>query len=74
MSTREATHAGSWYKQEGRELNIELDTYLNRVPKDLLGICTKSVSEPAGRVPVPGARAIIAPYASYPSSSSQDNN
>jgi predicted class III extradiol MEMO1 family dioxygenase len=67
---RAATHAGSWYKKEARELNIELDSYLNRVPTELEGICSNSVT--SGPVPVPGARAIIAPYG-IPGSSSENN-
>jgi hypothetical protein len=56
---RAAVHAGSWYKKEARGLNIELESYLNRVPAELEGICSSSkLSAPA---PVSGARAIIAP-------------
>lgn len=59
MATREASHAGSWYDSARSKLNLHLDTYLNRVPEQLVGIGVEP-GEPAP-VPVPGARAIIAP-------------
>ncbi|CAD6883883.1 unnamed protein product [Tilletia controversa] len=72
MSVRSASHAGSWYTDDGSKLNRSLDKWLN----DVRG---EDVPEPsavhvegahAGRdggvgMPVPGCRAIIAPHAGY---------
>lgn len=51
MGTREASHAGSWYEDDGDELSSQLDNFLGQVPATL---DDKSL-------PVPGARVIIAP-------------
>ncbi|KAK3322061.1 MEMO1 family [Apodospora peruviana] len=53
--TREASHAGSWYEFRPAKLSSELDKYLSQVPDTING---KSL-------PIPGARAIIAPHAGY---------
>jgi len=53
MSERVATHAGSWYTDDPRVLNSQLDKWLDNV-------VDKEVSEEG--TPVPGARVIIAPY------------
>ncbi|KAJ1990166.1 hypothetical protein EDC05_004222 [Coemansia umbellata] len=57
---REATHAGSWYTDNGEQLNNQLQTWLDSVPAAVSEI------EPEGAictVPVRGARAIIGPHA-----------
>ncbi|EGD72713.1 MEMO1 protein [Salpingoeca rosetta] len=46
---RRATHAGSWYTDDGKELSGQLDAWLGKV----------------GEAIMPGARAIIAPHAGY---------
>ncbi|RQM08843.1 hypothetical protein DH86_00002968 [Scytalidium sp. 3C] len=55
MTTRVASHAGSWYTSNSTALSGELDGYLNDVPADLEG----------NKLPIPGARVIIAPHAGY---------
>ena len=55
--TREATHAGSWYTDDGPALSKQLDGFLNRVDQSIEGI---------GPIPQPGARVIIAPYVYAP--------
>ncbi|KAK3935460.1 MEMO1 family [Diplogelasinospora grovesii] len=55
MSTREASHAGSWYTNDPDELSTELDNNLARVPDTL----------DDDDLPISGARAIIAPHAGY---------
>ncbi|KAJ2800432.1 hypothetical protein H4R20_004066 [Coemansia guatemalensis] len=60
MVVRSATHAGSWYSDSGKELDQELQGWLDDVPKEVAEV------EPAGescKVPVKGARAIIGPHA-----------
>jgi predicted class III extradiol MEMO1 family dioxygenase len=57
--SRRATHAGSWYKNEARSLDIELAANLNRVPQDLVPI--HALNDAPQSTPIPGARAIIAP-------------
>ncbi|KAJ1887025.1 hypothetical protein LPJ66_009332 [Kickxella alabastrina] len=62
MSTRRATHAGSWYSDNADELSGQLDSWLDIVPNPVSEI------EPAGDktpVPIQGARAIIGPHAGY---------
>ncbi|TDL28485.1 UPF0103-domain-containing protein [Rickenella mellea] len=55
MSTRRATHADSWYSNNAKDLNAELDGYLNAVePSDALG-----------SFPIAGIKAVIAPHAGY---------
>jgi len=51
MSTRKASHAGSWYIADSEELSEELNNYIAKVPA--------AVDEKA--TPIPGARVIIAP-------------
>ncbi|CAG8587760.1 6028_t:CDS:2 [Diversispora eburnea] len=51
---RNAYHAGSWYNDQGSYLNKELEQWLGNVPA--------TTEDP---IPVPGARAIIAPHAGY---------
>ena len=53
MGSREASHAGSWYSDDGETLTRQLDNWLDKVPDEIEGI---------GKLPIPGARVIIAPY------------
>ena len=55
MSVREADHAGSWYTDNGQHLAQQLDHWLDQVPDDL----------GAGKLPLPGSRAVLAPHAGY---------
>ncbi|RGB40567.1 cell motility mediator [Rhizophagus diaphanus] len=56
MMSRSAYHAGSWYSEQGPRLNKELTQWLDEVPPTTVdGV----------PIPVPGARAIIAPHAGY---------
>ncbi|CAG8533412.1 4178_t:CDS:2 [Funneliformis mosseae] len=54
--SRKACHAGSWYTEQGPHLNEELTQWLDNVPQKI---------EDDVPIPVPGARAIIAPHAGY---------
>ncbi|KAF0520890.1 UPF0103-domain-containing protein [Gigaspora margarita] len=54
--SRKAYHAGSWYTDNGPRLNKELSQWLENVPVS---------TEDSVPIPVPGARAIIAPHAGY---------
>ncbi|KAI0793463.1 MEMO1 family [Abortiporus biennis] len=54
MSTREASHAGSWYTADGKKLDSELSGFLAAVHPN------KEFSPP-----VKGCKAIIAPHAGY---------
>ncbi|OOQ86728.1 DUF52 domain protein [Penicillium brasilianum] len=56
MSTRQASHAGSWYSGSSGTLTRQLDDWLAQVPESL---------DKVGSLPVPGARVIIAPHAGY---------
>ncbi|EEH04593.1 DUF52 domain-containing protein [Histoplasma capsulatum G186AR] len=56
MPSREATHAGSWYSDHEPTLSSQLEKWLAQVPDELPGI---------GRLPIAGARVIIAPHAGY---------
>lgn len=58
---REASHAGSWYSSNGRELSTKLDGWLNAVSLPVKFIRAESNGESAFQLPVPGARVIIAP-------------
>lgn len=58
--SRPASHAGSWYEANPTALSHELDNYLATVPDTIDG----------KRVPVSGARVIIAPYVPAPRSPS----
>lgn len=53
MGSREASHAGSWYSDDGETLTRQLDSWLDKVPDEVEGV---------GKLPIPGARVIIAPY------------
>ena len=52
MSTRAASHAGSWYSASATTLSDELEEWLQVVGPSIEGV---------GKVPQPGARVIIAP-------------
>lgn len=52
MSVREASHAGSWYTDNGPTLTSQLQGWLDDAEKDMAQL---------GEVPRPGARVIIAP-------------
>ncbi|KAI9682019.1 MAG: hypothetical protein M1817_000073 [Caeruleum heppii] len=56
MSTRHASHAGSWYTDSGPKLSAQLDGWLGDVPRHIEGV---------GEMPEKGARVIIAPHAGY---------
>ena len=51
MTTRVASHAGSWYSSRASTLTSELDSWLSQVPSSIDGT----------ELPIPGARIIIAP-------------
>ncbi|KAG9228184.1 MEMO1 family [Amylocarpus encephaloides] len=55
MTTRAASHAGSWYKRSPSVLALELEEYLAAVPS--------SINQQ--ELPIPSARVIIAPHAGY---------
>ncbi|KAG8533062.1 uncharacterized protein KY384_001845 [Bacidia gigantensis] len=55
MTTRTASHAGSWYTGDGQVLSEELEGWLNDVNSQI---------EDVGKIPLAGARVIIAPYVS----------
>ncbi|KAF2834281.1 UPF0103-domain-containing protein [Patellaria atrata CBS 101060] len=65
MSTRAASHAGSWYTDNGSQLDVQLDHWLQQVPAKAKGIGADSSKEPEFDIPPSGARAIIAPHAGY---------
>ncbi|MCJ1336947.1 hypothetical protein MMC09_002225 [Bachmanniomyces sp. S44760] len=56
MVKRVASHAGSWYTNDGPTLSGQLSNWLHHVPEFIEG---------AGSVPIPNARIIIAPHAGY---------
>lgn len=79
MSFREATHAGSWYEDEGDTLDEQLTEWLSkakpeRLPKpphsvvetDLAGFSSSiQYEEENVQIPIAGLKAIIAPHAGY---------
>lgn len=56
MAVREASHAGSWYSGNGRQLSQQLDEWLGQVPDQPLS---------DGKLPLPNARVVISPHAGY---------
>lgn len=58
MAVREASHAGSWYSGNGRQLTTQLDHWLSKVPE-------KGLIPGIEKLPVPGARVVISPHAGY---------
>ncbi|KAH7120005.1 MEMO1 family [Dendryphion nanum] len=65
MSSREASHAGSWYSESKSQLSGQLDGWLNAVPDTTTPIGTVSSQQGNVSIPTPSARAIIAPHAGY---------
>ncbi|KAI4753890.1 UPF0103-domain-containing protein [Aureobasidium sp. EXF-3400] len=65
MSTREPTHAGSWYSSSKSQLSSQLDGWLSKVDPPITPIGQVSSQESQSALPVPGARVIIAPHAGY---------
>jgi MEMO1 family protein len=63
MAIRRASHAGSWYTSDGRQLSRQLDQWLDAVPSRTKGITELSSIDTAPELTIPstGARAIIAP-------------
>lgn len=60
--TREASHSGSWYTDNGKLLAQQLDGWLDDVPDTIKGIAAASSAQAEVKTgPVPGARVIIAP-------------
>lgn len=52
MSKRQASHAGSWYEDDGPTLSEELDEWLGQVNTSI---------DPIGTIPQEEARIIIGP-------------
>ncbi|OCK89895.1 UPF0103-domain-containing protein [Cenococcum geophilum 1.58] len=65
MSSRDASHAGSWYSSRKSELSAQLDQWLDQVPDTTKCIGTESSKQAPAQLPSSGARAIIAPHAGY---------
>ncbi|OCK82522.1 UPF0103-domain-containing protein [Lepidopterella palustris CBS 459.81] len=65
MTSRDATHAGSWYSARKSELSAQLDQWLDAVPARATCIGTESSKQATAQLPSSGARAIIAPHAGY---------
>lgn len=61
MTTRAASHAGSWYTASSSSLSRELDGWLGEVGKNREGKTSEARENEAVVYPVPGARVIIAP-------------
>ncbi|KAH0341519.1 UPF0103-domain-containing protein, partial [Aureobasidium melanogenum] len=65
MSTRDPSHAGSWYSSSKSQLSSQLDGWLSKVDPPITPIGQVSSQESLSTLPVPGARVIIAPHAGY---------
>ncbi|KAJ2884564.1 hypothetical protein IWW38_005415, partial [Coemansia aciculifera] len=61
MAVRKASHAGSWYTDDGEQLDEELASWLEAVPATVSTVATTSETETP--VPMRGVRAIIGPHA-----------
>lgn len=61
MVTRKASHAGSWYTANGKQLSQQLDDWLDDVPSTTTPIGTTSSQQGDVSIPTQNARAIIAP-------------
>ncbi|KAF9924631.1 hypothetical protein FBU30_005427 [Linnemannia zychae] len=57
MSVRIASHAGSWYSANGKDLDRQLEGWLNRAGQE--------ASTGPDPFPIPGLCAVIAPHAGY---------
>ncbi|KAJ4286438.1 hypothetical protein N0V90_013138 [Kalmusia sp. IMI 367209] len=62
---RQASHAGSWYIDDGATLSQQLDKWLSEVPSSTTPIGTTSSKQGDVIIPTQNARAIIAPHAGY---------
>jgi len=58
MAIREASHAGSWYSDDGPHLTAQLDHWLAKVPDT-------NILPDIDTLPAPGARVVISPHAGY---------
>ena len=61
MTSRDASHAGSWYSSRKSELSAQLDQWLDQVPDTTKCIGTESSKQAPAQLPSSGARVIIAP-------------
>lgn len=59
---RDASHAGSWYTSSKAQLDAQLDGWLEAVQAPVQCIGPHTEGTTANRLPMPGARVIIAPY------------
>ncbi|KAJ2036376.1 hypothetical protein H4S03_003677 [Coemansia sp. S3946] len=62
MTVRKASHAGSWYTDDGEQLDSELESWLGAVPATVDTLATTLEAESAA-LPMNGVRAIIGPHA-----------
>jgi hypothetical protein len=74
MTSRRATHAGSWYELGLEKLEGQLDTWLSKVDVEQIPAPPSSVidvdgghfqAEQTWNLPIDGLKAIIAPHAGY---------
>lgn len=61
MVTRKASHAGSWYTDNGPQLSRQLDGWLDAVPSSTTPIGSASSQQGEVTIPTANVRAIIAP-------------
>lgn len=61
MSTRRASHAGSWYSASRSELSSQLAEWFAQVPERAPSIRAAGNDSGAAALPVKGARVIIGP-------------
>ncbi|SNX87322.1 related to protein tag-253 [Melanopsichium pennsylvanicum] len=66
---RQASHAGSWYTDDGKDLSASLSEWLSKVSSSQLptpqSVCSTLPTTSTLALPVSGCRAIIAPHAGY---------
>ncbi|KAK3678661.1 hypothetical protein LTR37_021461 [Vermiconidia calcicola] len=62
---RDPSHAGSWYTSSKSQLNSQLQGWLDAVQPPVRCIGPQSEGQTVDKLPVPGARMIIAPHAGY---------
>ncbi|MCJ1313556.1 hypothetical protein MMC25_007235 [Agyrium rufum] len=66
MSSRTASHAGSWYTSNGSQLSKQLDGWLADCTTEFDQLKQQEgIHKETGSIPKPGARVIIAPHAGY---------